>query len=190
MKKTFFSFFAALLFFSAQAQLTKGNWVVGGSGSFYSSKSTFSSPSFSQHSEGFDLNISPNVGYFIVDKFVVGLSPSFSWGKFEDNGGGNSNIKRFLIGPFAKYYFLNTDKPFNILLAASYQHGVYSFKPTTGNSSTFLVAAGPVIYLNSSVGLEFTLGYASKVDDIKNNYKTTQKGFQMGIGFQIHLEKE
>lgn len=189
MKKLFTIFVLFFMLQSAQGQLTKGNWLVGGSASFYSSKSTFTSPNYSQQSDGFDLSLSPNVGYFLLDKFVMGLSPAFSWNKFKDNGGANSNIKRFLIGPFARYYLLDTEKPYNILVSAAYQYGIYSFKPTNGNIQNFSTAAGPVIFFNSSVGLEFTIGYSSRVEDIKENYKTTQKGLQIGIGFQIHLEK-
>lgn len=178
---------------SSFAQLTKGNWLVGGSSSFSSTNSSTSYPNNAEvKSEEINLAISPNLGYFLLDKFAIGLSPSFTWGKGKATtvGGGNTNIKRFLIGPFARYYLLDIEKPYNILVGASYQYGIYSFKPTNGKLATFSVAAGPVIYFNSSVGLEFTFGYASRVDDIKDSYKTTQKGFQMGIGFQIHLEKE
>jgi hypothetical protein len=201
MKKLFIAFVFVFILQSAQSQLTKGNWLVGGSGSFYSSNTFTENPVFRQKAEEFNLSVVPTIGYFFIDKFVVGLSPNFSWGKgtngdaIDANGniigsGASSNIKRFLIGPFARYYLLDTEKPYNILIGASYQYGIYSSKPTTGKLNTFSVAAGPVIYFNSSVGLEFTLGYTSRIDDIKDNYKTTQKGLQIGIGFQIHLEKE
>ncbi len=49
--------------------------------------------------------------------------------------------------------------------------------------------AGPVIFFNTSVGLEFLLGYSSSIEDIKDRYKNSIQGFQIGIGFQIHLEK-
>lgn len=189
MKRLFIAFVLTFIFHSSYSQLTTGNWLVGGSGSYFSSKSTFNSPSFSQESDGFDLSVSPNVGYFLLDRFAVGLSPTFSWSKFKDNSGANSNIKRFLIGPFARYYFLNTDKPYNILVASAYQYGTYSFKPTKGNIQNFSAAVGSVIFFNSSVGLEFTIGYSSRIEDIRDSYKTTQKGLQVGIGLQIHLQK-
>jgi len=49
--------------------------------------------------------------------------------------------------------------------------------------------AGPVIYFNSSVGLEVLLGYSSSLEDVENANKEVRKGFQVAVGFQIHLEK-
>ena len=73
----------------------------------------------------------------------------------------------------------------------NYQYGLYSFKPTKGNSNTFNALVGPVIYLNTSVGLEFLVGYYSTTETIKQigEITTKQNGFQFSIGFQIHLEK-
>ena len=55
---------------------------------------------------------------------------------------------------------------------------------------------GTVVYFNSCVGIEFLLGYSSSLENIEgfredaeDFLKETRKGFQMGIGFQIHLEK-
>ena len=177
---------------SSFAQLSKRNWLVGGSGSFYSSNSTYKTSNYYQESEEFNLGISPSIGYFFADKLAAGLRPSFSWGKGEvtTTGGGKSDIKRFLIGPFVRYYLLSPEKPSNILTEANYQFGTISFSPGKGSISSYSIAAGPVIYFNSSVGLEFTIGYNSRTEDAENSYKTTQKGLQIGIGFQIHLEKE
>jgi hypothetical protein len=56
----------------------------------------------------------------------------------------------------------------------------------TEHDGTFFINAGPVIFLNSSVGVEFTIGYSST--HIKGN-NDNNNVFQTGIGFQIHLEK-
>lgn len=200
MKKLFISFFLFSLLQSAHSQLTKGNWLVGGNASFSSANSTYKTPNLSQKSDELNLSLSPNVGYFLLNKFALGLTPTFSWNKSEggdaidNNGnvigsGGSSNVQRFLIGPFARYYVLSTEKPFNILVSAAYQFGTYSSKPTKGTVNNFSFGAGPVIFFNSSVGLEFLLGYGSRTEDVDGNYKSTQKGMQIGIGFQIHLEK-
>lgn len=192
MKNLLLLLVAINLSLASLSQITKNNWLVGGSANFFSSKSTFSNEAYNPASEEINLGIAPHIGYFPLDKFAVGLSPSFSWGKGKvtTEGGGYSNIKRFLIGPFARYYFLNTEKPFNILVSTAYQYGIYSFKPTKGKIDIFSVSAGTVIFFNWSVGLELMLGYSSRVEDIENTYKTTQKGFQTSIGLQIHLEKE
>jgi hypothetical protein len=49
---------------------------------------------------------------------------------------------------------------------------------------------GPVIFFNTSVGMEFLFGYSSNIENVKELYKNSLKGFQIGIGIQIHLEKQ
>ena len=183
-----------LLSASANAQITKGNWLIGGTGNFLASKNSYSSPTFSSSSDRIDIKISPTIGYFIGDKLALGLRSSFS--KYKDivdgtGGNINSNINRLEFGPFVRYYFLQLDKQYNILTDINYQYGLYWFTPTKGNINTFSASAGPVIYFNTVVGLEFLLGYYTRKEVIKQNGDNTnsQKGFQIGISLQIHLEK-
>jgi len=173
-------------------QLTKGNWLVGGTGNFLTSKNTYTSITYSSTSDRIDIKISPSIGYFFVDKIASGLRISYSKFKDEVNGpgGGYSNINRFEFGPFVRYYFLKSENQYNILTDLSYQYGLYRFKPTKGNINTLSLSAGPVIYFNTVVGLEFLLGYYNRKEVIKQNGDITNKqsGFQIGIGLQIHLE--
>jgi hypothetical protein len=191
MKQLLVFFAAIMLCDNSSGQIAKGNWLNGGNAGFFSSRSTYTSTAYNQESKEFNLTVYPNIGYFPVDKFAVGLRPYFSWGKGKvtTTGGGTSDVKRYGIGPFARYYFLKADKPFNLLADISYQFGTYNATGEKGKLSNFSIAAGSVIYFNTSVGLEFLMGYSSRIDDIKSSYKTTSKGFQAGIGFQIHLEK-
>jgi hypothetical protein len=172
----------------ANCQLEKGNWLLGGNTSFSASKSTHVNSVYSQTSNRIDFSVSPNIGFFPSNKFAIGIKPSFTLYKDQIEGGLYSNIKRFVVGPFARYYFLEIDKEVNIVAEASYQYGFYSFKPTKGKINIFSFVAGPVIFLNNSVGLEFLMGYYSRIDDIESSYKQTQKSFQINIGLQIHLE--
>ncbi len=191
MKKTIFTVFVIFIVtLKTQAQLDKGTWLVGGNGSFASSKGSFSTDTYSQESKETNLNISPNIGYFLLDKLAVGIKPGFTWYKsLITTSGATSNSTRFEVGPFVRYYFLDKTKPVNILSEISYQHEFITAKPETGSSNTFSFNAGPVIYFNSSVGLEFTVGYYSHSENFLSYSKTTQKSFKMGIGFQIHLQK-
>jgi len=193
MKHVFLTALSLTFTFASSAQLTKNNWLVGGTGNFLASKHSYSSPTYSSSSDRLEINLSADIGYFIIDKFAFGLKPGYSKYKDQVNGpgGGYSNQNTINIGPFARYYFLKADKDFNILTDVSYQHGFYWFTPTKGNINIFSVSAGPVVYFNSSVGLEFLLGYYSKKEIIKQSGDNVDKqtGFQISIGFQIHLEK-
>lgn len=188
--KLLFLLLAINISLNSIGQLTKGIWLLGGSGKLYSYSGTYRTTAFYNTSKNLDVEISPSIGYFLIDKFALGLRPAFSWIKGNiDNGAFITNVKRFSLGPFARYYFLNTEKPYNIVADISYQYGTYAFTNQKGTIKTLSIMAGPVIYFNTSIGLEFLLGYSSKIEDVEAGYKDTRKGFQIGLGFQIHLEK-
>jgi len=179
----------------ANAQLEKGVWMIGGSGSFYSYQGDFivnSSVQFSAKYIESDLSVS--IGYFFVDKLSVGLRPCFN--SFQVKGGGlNSVQSQFAIGPFARYYFLDQNKQFNILTDISYQTGLNKENLTNrtdakGKYNIFSVSAGTELFLNSTIGIEILMGYKNQIESIDNGpdkYYSNTKGFQTSIGFQLHL---
>ncbi len=189
-----------LLFFSitAKSQLDKGIWLVGGVGNFSASKGETTYPIGILKYTSSNISVLPNIGYFITDKFAAGIKTGFTWDKYTggdvlNNGvivasGGSSNVKRFDIGTFVRYYFLEKEKQFNLLVEANYLHGFINQGSAKGNGNTFSINAGPVIYFNSSVGIEFLLGYRSRTEDINGGLKDIKNSFQIGIGFQVHLE--
>ncbi len=192
---------AALLFKQSHAQITKNNWLVGGSGVF--SSITYNSGAGGGGQRITNIQLSPNIGYFFVDKFTTGLrtsigitrskilnTPYYNLGKGITYGG----------GPFLRYYFLPTGSPFNILIDGNYQYsiskggGISTSTPepvdvplTKYEMNTFSVAAGPVLYFNSSVGLEFLIGYSTTK---YLHYEGRNNTIQAGIGLQVHLEKD
>ena len=179
-----------------KAQLDKGVWLVGGNGTFYSYTENYSTPTFSQVGKFANIDIGASFGYFLVDKFAVGLRPSFSSYKGEVvNTPGGTNQLKLSVGPFVRYYFLSKDKPYNILFDASYQSGINKYLRSPqekGKFNTLSIMGGSEIFFNSSVGLEILLGYTSKVLSIENSQSAanmTRKGFQTSVGFTFHLEK-
>ena len=192
MKRLVLLFSFISFFFTAQSQLTKDNWLSGGTGKFYAYKSQYSSATYSNEASYTEIDLSPNIGYFVADKLAFGIRPSFSSikGEVAGPGGGRTNTRRYAIGPFGRFYFLNPDRQFNLLTDISYQYGITKVDgKKVGNFNEFSVLLGPVVYFNSSVGLEFLLVYSSNLVDNDQSYSETRKGFQIGVGFQIHLEK-
>jgi hypothetical protein len=188
-------FFLYLLFansiLTVKCQLTKGNWLVGGTGKFYSYNDNTSSSAYNVDAKYTDISVSPSIGYFIVDKLALGLKPTFTSikGKVTSPGGGTTSIQRYWIGPFGRYYFLDKEKQYNIVSDISYQIGLFNSGEPKANLANFSLLAGPVIYFNTSVGMEFLLGYNYTKEDVKAVNKIITKGFQIALGFQIHLEK-
>ncbi len=200
MKKLFVSylfiaFFLTVNSLTAECQITRKNWLVGGTGKFYSYTSQYSSTTYSNEVKYTIIDLSPSIGYFFMDKLALGVRPTFSSFKEKVTIPGGTNMQQYWIGPFGRYYFLQPDKLVNILTDISYQYGFYG-GTAYGKLNTFSAMVGTVVYFNSCVGIEFLLGYSSSLENIEgfredaeDFLKETRKGFQMGIGFQIHLEK-
>ena len=179
------TFFLCLLLVgmqAANAQLTKGNWLVGGTGNF-SSDNVVRSGDPELKSTNF--SFLPNVGYFILNKFAAGLNAGVAHSKSN-----STSVTTYSAGPFARYYLLNIEKPFNLFIHGSYRYATSRIKNFGIRSSNdfynYSISGGPVIYFNSSVGLEFSIGY-SHLKSFESNAKTNS--LQLGLGFQIHLEK-
>ena len=182
----FFIILAATL--TSNAQITKGNWLVGGSGSFSTSTFTSENTDGSESKQkGTSLRISPNLGFFISDRFAVGLDLSLNFANSEGRDNSNWAIG---LGPFVRYYFLPEDKLINIFSQTSirFNNGLSEINKDS-KSTTFGLSAGGVIFFNSSVGLELSLNYEDITVKRANSNNRNTDIFFVGLGFQIHLEK-
>jgi hypothetical protein len=125
-KRLFISFVLTILSNSIYSQLTKGNWLVGGTGKFYAYAVKYSSSTNSSEQDYTQIDLSPNIGYFVTDKLGFGLKPTFSSIKGKvTTSGWSTNVQRYWIGPFGRYYFLNAGKQANIVTDVSYQFGLF-----------------------------------------------------------------
>jgi hypothetical protein len=179
--------FTALLLLTTittNAQITKGNWMVGGSGNFTSYEGKDSNGEVSN--KGFGMSIRPNLGYFLVDKFVVGSGIGFSFSKQE----GYNKSSSFSVSPFVRFYFLKPENKVNLLAEANYNFSQnFNDGVHDGNYNGYGFKVGPVIYFNNSVGLEITLDYNSTTTNPVSSSSSSGSYLQLGLGFQIHLEK-
>ena len=182
MKKFILLILAACISFSnVKSQITKGNWMVGGNGLFSSQSENLRGTNVN----GLNIGLLPGIGYFFIDKFAGGARISFYYNKLQYNGVASSSTQLGL-GPFLRYYFLNPENRVNLFAETYYQYAFISGSNLKSyNENTFRFSAGPVVYFNSSVGLEFTLNYELFNS---NSTNTDAKTFFLGIGFQIHLE--
>jgi hypothetical protein len=163
----------------ASAQITKGNWMVGGVGSF--STYEFKDNDTQSITKGIEFQIQPNIGYFFFDQFAAGLTLPLNYNKID---GGTTNIS-YGGKPFVRYYFLKSEKKVNFLTEANFG---FNFSKANNLDSSFGIdyelKIGTAIFLNSSIAFEILTSY------FKNNltgFDGTEFGLQ--LGFQIHLEK-
>ncbi|HTO34786.1 MAG TPA: hypothetical protein VLZ72_00990 [Flavobacterium sp.] len=80
----------------------------------------------------------------------------------------------------------------NVFSQAGYRYGInYAQGKKTSTNNAFDIKAGTVVFFNSSVALEFTAEYHIDRSKSTNNNSSHQFNyFVLGLGFQIHLEKE
>jgi len=188
MKKIVSLLFIIFLFSESYSQLTKGVWIVGGNANL----------SLAQYrgdigitEDILSIGIQPKIGYFFIDKFTAGLLINSSYYNVKASTS-RSFHSEYGFGPFLRYYFLKEDTRTNIFAETSYQYIFLKSNTGNGNHSNYKLnsysfSAGPVIYLNTTVGLEFTVGYTVKkyID-----YSDYSNNLLVGLGLQIHLEKE
>lgn len=174
-----------LTVYSSDAQITKGNWMVGGAGNFSSYESKYKSNGVDMTNKGLGVNISPNIGYFLADKFVVGSSLSVGYTKPKNS----ENSFGYGIGPYVRYYLLKEDKLINFFSELNYIFGETKSGNNKSETNGYGLKAGTVIFFNSSVGLEVSLDYNSSKLIPKNSDSSNYNNLQIGLGFQIHLER-
>ncbi|MGC8751697.1 outer membrane beta-barrel protein [Hydrotalea sp.] len=179
--KLFFSFLLLLCCtLTAHAQLEQGTWLVGGSGSYSHSKNDNNTLFTTIHAN-------PRIGYFIADKLSTGVQAMYTY-QANDNGynGGGINSHSLLMGVFARYYILRTEKIFNVLTEVSYNYGYagidgYYTIMSSGKHGYASIAAGPTLFVNSAIGLESTISYL---------YSNSQnQNWQFNLGINVYLFK-
>ena len=188
MKQLFL--FTFLLFGSrcAYSQIYKGQWLVGGSGTF-SHKSGNDNFNSGYKSTGF--SILPDVGYFVINNLTVGARFGYQYAKekqgYNDSLFSASQTIILSASPFVRYYFLPAKKRVNILADASYNRDWYTVKSniytTKAKDQSYTLAAGPVLFLSSYSALELTLSYAH----LPHEGYYYNNDISVNIGFQVHL---
>ncbi len=177
------------------SQTQKGNWLIGGSGGFTTNNHKMSSfpsneGSTSTNSKTSSLLLNGTIGYFVKDRFAIGISPNIHLWNMKDTYANypslnsSSNGSSIGMGLFTRYYFLNNQENFNFIGEAS-----YGFDKVT-DEDTYLkktsISIGPVLFLNSNTSLDFLLNYSNSNKNYTRN-KITDNSISLNIGLQIYL---
>lgn len=184
--------------FPAFSQISKGQWLVGGGLDFTShTDERFNWATYSEK----EFSIPINAGYFVADNLAIGLRAKYSnytqdisyvSAFFRDYSFSGTSIGG---GPFIRGYLVPGTSAFNLLLEGSYLYGYMEttsqykgLSPSSDSRKTseFMIAGGPVYFINPNIALEGIIGYRSQtVIDSEDKAST----FFIGIGFQVHLGK-
>ena len=191
MKKLFMSVFLMALCGVMLAQNKKGNKLVGvsvGSGGYSSSKYDYmyssTTTTYNGDSRSFNIGISPDIGCYLTDKFVLGASLGLSYYSSKSNSGNSSstttstsdaNSLYFSVGPYARLYLgknnakgmpyvqLNTGLSFypSDNGEASNSTNTYHYKYKT--KKYIALNLGPRFgyehFFNENIGLHYYIGY-------------------------------
>lgn len=196
MKKLVTVIALALICSGAYAQFNKGRYLVGGNVGFaaYTGKTkTDNSTSTTSHSTTF--NLSPDVGYFVIDNLAVGAGLSLRTSSTKGDGGDNSKDTDtdFTLTPFARYYL---DQGIFFQGQVGFGSGSNKHKPNGSNTTTTTkhgvfdwgLGVGYAYFLNDYVAIEPMVSYVSYANNYKDpDFKTVNSGITLNVGFQIYL---
>lgn len=155
----------------SNAQLEKGNWMVG---------SSLTNINFGLgNRSNFNLSITPRVGYFIQNNVAIGgfVNMDYSTAK------GQGNIFAYDLGAFGRYYF-NKNEVYNPLRDGRFfLEGQVGIGGTNGTGVGASVAFGPgyAYFITPNVALEALVQVKSRFGVGSNT------GLNIGVGFQIYL---
>ena len=175
MKISTLFFLLFIITTTAFTQIKKGQYLLGGNINFESTKDESSIYPANKSNNFF---ISPNIGYFIVDKMAGGLRIDFgSYDSKSDNV--ETHLTTTTISPFLRYYLLPVAKKVNAFIDVSYLHNKTKWSSQYNRyyekSKGYYISVGPSIFLTNQIAFEFTLGCKhSKIrqfwqDQIKHN---------------------
>ncbi len=192
------------------AQIEKGNWFFGGSGSLDFNTSNEKIKTGSTTSDGYkytDFDFRPQVAYFVIDRLPVGLSLDLDIDKekFTDPDG-EYNWTSFMVGPFARYYVADFDgiMPYaEVAAGLGSGNNKYTYDGSSSDSKysmfAYRMGAGATYFVTENVGIDLFIGYASyqekykeEAEDARSEQEETiykYGGLDFKIGFVISIGK-
>lgn len=170
MKKLIFAFLFLCFFLNTALSQTakpisKGNYLLGGgfSSNYYDGKNY----------QYYSIGVSPNVGYFFVDNFAFGVTPSAYYSNNNMSGKYTNDYWMLGLGVFGKYYSNN-----GFIADLRFSAGYYNSEATYFSISPRI---GYCIFINNKVSLEGLIGPTFSFGDAEY----TEIPFT--VGFQVFL---
>ncbi len=175
MKKLILAAVVAMFSTNAAAQLQQGNWMVG------------AQVANIKFTNGFNMNLTPKLGYFVQDRWAVGAQVGLDVASPE---GSSDTQTTWSIAPFTRYYFASNEIDNLLRNGAFFAEGSAGFggnNSSAGNSTNGVelgIGAGYSYFITRNVGLEGMLKYQGLVG---GGNTTAQGNLYLGVGFQIYL---
>jgi hypothetical protein len=193
--------FLLLACFALYGQTERGTVMLGGSAGLTDTNQSFSLIGGDQNSKHISASFAPNLGYFVADRFAVGMTFAFSLSNTtHEDFDLESRYTSFGLGPAFRYYVLLDDR-WAVFPTLAYTFETFTFKSTQvdpisgelfpqttkSKGSIFKGGAGITYFINKSVGIEGLLFYQGSR---ANEGASTSSSVQFNIGFQIYFNQE
>ena len=193
--------------------LQRGNFAIGSGIGYTNSVTDIQITNGSTTHQGgnniFQLHLTPSIGYFLGNNFVVGLGMDYLVNSSKDNNQGNNigtertSDTKLLFGPYSRIYFpFAGDQAF--FFGAVYGYGRSETQITTDgeaqivNTTLTTLGAGPgySIFSNRRVALEAQAKYnygASRnvfsVDGINQTTRTITTAWDFVLGMHLYFNR-
>jgi hypothetical protein len=210
MRKSTVILLALILGFAGMATaqiLQQGNFLIGSTLGFSSADSKIKRVlnNVEQTNSGpvsLQLNLSPNVGYFLADDLVLGIGMDYTFGRFKEANTDRTEDSNLLFGPFFRYYYdLGENMAFFGEIDLGF--GNSSDDQFIGNNkqsittNIFSIGVGPgfTIYSNNAIGIETMFKYnfsrsrfnTMSIDQIQTETITRTNQFDISLGIQFYF---
>lgn len=192
MKKILLTLIAAIACTASYAQFTKGRILAGGNVSFITGSNKIDQGgSLTTSSTSTSFQLTPNVGYFIIDNFAIGAGVGLGLSTGKSNNSTPEtrvNSTSFEFEPFVRYYLKQ-----GIFFEGQFGLGTFKSKyinsnttTLTQNISTWTIGAGYPYFLNDNVAIEPFLGYRRRSFEGDQ----VQASLFLSVGLQVYLGRK
>ncbi|MFS4418211.1 hypothetical protein [Maribacter sp. 2307ULW6-5] len=193
-----FLFICAMGLFSAQAQMEKGDFLLGadiGSGIITKGSSGLFGFDFGlNEGAGYNIGISPRAGYFVSDKVLVGAAVNLGFTKSPEVNGAAAETTVYGVQGLLRYYLRDSDLgpdelPRSGMFFFETNAGIAGFNVSGGNSTNGLalgIGPGYALFVSDNVALELTGKYNGLAGGGNTDF---QHALGLNLGVQIYLDK-
>lgn len=148
------------------------------------------------------LNISPNLGYFLSDDLVLGIGMDYTFGRFREPNTDRTEDSNLLFGPFFRYYYdLGGNMAFfgeiDLGFGNSSDDQYIGSNRQSIRTNIFSIGVGPgfTIYSDNAIGIETIFKYnfsrshfnTTTIDQVQTETITKTNQFDISLGIQFYF---
>ena len=180
MKKLAIAILPVFICYAATAQLDRGQLLLGGFMKFCNTSQKITGGKITQST----ISIHPDVGYFVKDKWAIGVNLDIGFDKYKYPGS-ETKSSDAAVGLNSRYYFLPKTNRVNLLAEAAYALGVSKDgNAEKENINRYSLSSALAWFVTEQIAIEAGLSYRSTKFELEEE-RINRLCLQLGL--QIHL---